>query len=229
MAKFHCHFSQCKFIPSITSASREFMLPCVICQLFSKIEENYWRVFTFILCGLDLNEHTLAFNGGWNPELCTAKSCAGMMYSIQIKSFKCFLFKNLNIFFLFWIFFFFFSYFSNALNNLMTFGLNKNLHDMYSLLLFETLLRKIMSLQMKKKVSLVTDGVYNFNHKTFVSSETMTGQKLVWSFVLIWFIFCKIVQILSVWPCYAARKILFWERNEEDGGSKESTYCLAYG
>lgn len=128
------------------------MLPCVTCQLFSKIEASYLEVFTFILRGLDLNEHTLAFNGGWNPELCTAKSCAGMMYSIQIKSLKCSLFKNLNISFLLESFFLF-SYFSNDLNNLITFGLNKNLHDMFSLLPFETLLRKIMSLQMKKGLS----------------------------------------------------------------------------
>lgn len=41
---------------------------------------------------------SLAFNLGWNPDLCKAKSHAGMMYSIQIESLKCSLFKNLNIF-----------------------------------------------------------------------------------------------------------------------------------
>lgn len=48
-------------------------------------------------------------------------------------------------------------------------------------------------------------------------------------FCIIIFVFYKIVLILPICPRYAARKILFWERNGEDGGSKESAYFLAYG
>lgn len=88
----------------------------------------------------------LAFHPGWNPDLCTAKSYTGMMYSIQLKSFKCSLFKNLTVFFCLNLV----SYFNNDLNNLTAFGLNKNLYDMFSPLPFETLLCKVMPVQVNE-------------------------------------------------------------------------------
>lgn len=151
MANFHCHFRQCKFILSITRVSGEFILSCVIHQLYSKIETNYLEVFTLIFGGLDSNECTLVQHSTLVGILTSVllKSHAGMMYSIQIKSLKCSVFKNLNIFFscLNLV-----SYFSNALNNLTAFGLNKNLYDMFSPLSFEMLLSKLMSVQMNKGV-----------------------------------------------------------------------------
>lgn len=121
-------------------------MSCLICQLFNQIETDYLKVSTFIFGILYLNACSLAFHPCWNPDLCTAKSHAGMMYSIQIKSLKCSLFKNLSIFFCLSLV----SYFNNDLNNLTAFGLNKSLYDMFSPLPFETLLHKIMSMQMNK-------------------------------------------------------------------------------
>jgi len=63
-------------------------VPCVTSQIFNEIETNYLKVFTFIFGVLCLNACTLTFHLGWNPDLCTAKSHAGVIYSIKIKSFK---------------------------------------------------------------------------------------------------------------------------------------------